>query len=612
DPRAPAGGERCIGRPDPRAIPRPDRVRSRLVPVRRRRDGAQGHLPHRPAGRGGRPGGHERRRQIHPDRPDPAVSRRHPRSHPGGRRGRPPLHADVAAEPDRARDAGHVPVQRPRRGQQRLRVALRDPRGDPARRAGGVRPRLHRDAPGRLRDHRRRAGGQGVGRPAAADRAGPGVPEGSGDPDPGRGDLGPGRRERVHHPARAGRSDQRTHGRPDRAPAVDGAPGPPHRGVPRGAHRRGGHARRPPRPGRHLPTTARAPVRDHGAGGLRERVARHATRLPSAPGSRDWLGSARDGALLALFAALAFSISLSQLLVAALSVLLLPWRGAPGAAGGAAASLALLPRLRAAGERARRHPLTPPLAAYAGWTLLSAALSGNPGWSFWIARDLLRAAVLYLVLAGTHDGRHAVRLWQAFLAALTLMAGYGLVQAWVCAAGPTGGLAGWAGALCTHARRIRGPFSCYMTFGGVLLLGVLVFLAHLANTPWRRAWWMVPGATLTVLALAFTYSRNAWMGLAAGVLGPLVTARRTVRVVAILAVVLAAASIVIPGTVADRVRSTVNLQDPTIRDRVAMWRAGLSMIADHPLFGVGPGEVRAWYQHYRRPEAIRPSTGHLH
>ena len=36
------------------------------------------------------------------------------------------------------------------------------------------------------------------------------------------------------------------------------------------------------------------------------------------------------------------------------------------------------------------------------------------------------------------------------------------------------------------------------------------------------------------------------------------------------------------------------------------------MIADHPLLGVGPGEVRTWYQHYRRPEAVRPSTGHLH
>jgi O-antigen ligase len=56
----------------------------------------------------------------------------------------------------------------------------------------------------------------------------------------------------------------------------------------------------------------------------------------------------------------------------------------------------------------------------------------------------------------------------------------------------------------------------------------------------------------------------------------------------------------------------VDVEDPTVRDRVAMWRSGLAMIAEHPLLGVGPGEVRAWYQHYRRPEAIRPSTGHLH
>jgi O-antigen ligase len=68
----------------------------------------------------------------------------------------------------------------------------------------------------------------------------------------------------------------------------------------------------------------------------------------------------------------------------------------------------------------------------------------------------------------------------------------------------------------------------------------------------------------------------------------------------------------VPGQVAERVQSIVNLEDATSRDRVAMWRAGLSMIADHPLFGVRPGEVRAWYQHYRRPEAVRPSTGHLH
>ncbi len=120
------------------------------------------------------------------------------------------------------------------------------------------------------------------------------------------------------------------------------------------------------------------------------------------------------------------------------------------------------------------------------------------------------------------------------------------------------------------------------------------------------------GAAITVAALAFTYSRNAWLGLAAGALALVLTAQRTLRIVAVLATVLALGAIAMPGPVAERLQSVVNLEDQTLRDRVAMWRAGLSMIADHPLLGVGPGEVRTWYQHYRRPEAVRPSTGHLH
>jgi O-antigen ligase len=192
------------------------------------------------------------------------------------------------------------------------------------------------------------------------------------------------------------------------------------------------------------------------------------------------------------------------------------------------------------------------------------------------------------------------------------MAAYGLGQAYLCGSRPAAVPAAWLSEICTHAQRVRGPFSIYMTFGGVLFLGVLFFLAYLANLPWRRAWWMLPGAGVTVAALAFTYSRNAWLGLAAGTLGLVLTAQRTLRIVAVLAVVLAVGAVALPGGVAERARSVVNLEDQTLRDRVAMWRSGLSMIADHPLLGVGPGEVRTWYQHYRRPEAVRPSTGHLH
>src|SRR5262249_54663252 len=129
---------------------------------------------------------------------------------------------------------------------------------------------------------------------------------------------------------------------------------------------------------------------------------------------------------------------------------------------------------------------------------------------------------------------------------------------------------------------------------------------------WRRAWWMIPAGGITVAALAFTYSRNAWLGLAAGTLGLVVTAPRPRRIVLLMTAAALVLAVRSSGTGLAPAPPIADPQDETIRDRVAMWRAGLAMIGDHPLLGVGPGQVKAWYPHYRRPEAVRPSTGHLH
>jgi O-antigen ligase len=309
---------------------------------------------------------------------------------------------------------------------------------------------------------------------------------------------------------------------------------------------------------------------------------------------------------------MSFSISLSQLLLTLLVVLVVPWTDGVGGHVRTSGFRHLGSQLWSDTATLRRHPLTPPFLLLVALTLLSAAFSGNPGWSFWMARDTLRIATFYLVLWYTRDSAHALRLWQGFLVALTVMACYGLAQAYLCGT-PTGLLPPeWVTAICPHPSRVRGPFSIYMTFGGVLLLGALFFVAYLANVSWRRVWWMVPAGAITVTALAFTYSRNAWLGLAAGTLGLVATTRRTARIVLVLVLLGLLVAAITPGAVMDRIRSIANPQDATIRDRVAMWRAGLGMIADHPFLGVGPGQVRAWYPHYRRPEAVRPSTGHLH
>jgi O-antigen ligase len=304
------------------------------------------------------------------------------------------------------------------------------------------------------------------------------------------------------------------------------------------------------------------------------------------------LTRARTLALGLFFLALAVSISASQILLAVLVVLAMPWdRWRPGQAGGPSLPA---PDVVSAASVVRRHPLTPPIVAYIALSVASALASGDYGWSLWIARDVLRVATFYVVLLLTRSTAHAVRLWQGFLVLLSLMAGYGLLQAYVCRARP-----GWLGAvlldfMCVHPTRVSGPFSIYMTFGGVLLLGTLFFLAYLSNVPWREAWWMVPASVVSLVALGLTYSRNAWLGLGAGVLALVLTARQAARILLVLAVLGGLAAAVTPSTVLVRARSMLDLQDSTARDRLAMWRSGLSMIADYPVLGVGP------------------STGHLH
>ena len=62
----------------------------------------------------------------------------------------------------------------------------------------------------------------------------------------------------------------------------------------------------------------------------------------------------------------------------------------------------------------------------------------------------------------------------------------------------------------------------------------------------------------------------------------------------------------------DRARTIGDLADATTRERLAMLEGGLSMVEERPIFGVGPGQVRRWYEVYAPAYAVRRSTSHLH
>ncbi|MCD4749277.1 MAG: O-antigen ligase family protein [Thermoanaerobaculales bacterium] len=159
--------------------------------------------------------------------------------------------------------------------------------------------------------------------------------------------------------------------------------------------------------------------------------------------------------------------------------------------------------------------------------------------------------------------------------------------------------------------RAAGLFSHYMTFAGWTMAVVLVLAGEaLRGSDPRKRWWILPVLTLHTVLLAVSLTRNAWVGLAAG----LGTAALLWRPKALLAAPLLAviAVAILPAQVRDRVTSIGDFQQHANRDRVAMARAGIAMAKDHPLVGVGPEQVKAVYPSYRLPEAVREDPSHLH
>jgi O-antigen ligase len=157
--------------------------------------------------------------------------------------------------------------------------------------------------------------------------------------------------------------------------------------------------------------------------------------------------------------------------------------------------------------------------------------------------------------------------------------------------------------------RIRGPLSHYMTYSGLTMAGTCVLLGILfeERTP-RRLLGLT--ALLPAAATLLTFTRNAYVGLLAAVAAYFALRRPKGLLFLVPAFLLV--FVLAPRDVRDRIRSITDLSDPTNRDRIAMVRAGARMVADRPLFGVGPELVKSYYTLYRDPDAPRWRVGHLH
>ncbi len=255
-------------------------------------------------------------------------------------------------------------------------------------------------------------------------------------------------------------------------------------------------------------------------------------------------------------------------------------------------------------ERRRRRQLLRPLAAYAFCFVLSAAFSYDPATSLVELSQLYSALTLPLALLLVRGERQARLVIDALVAISVVLAVHGLAQFAFTDHGPL------------H-QRIPGPFSHYMTFSGVLLLGLALLAGRVpSGSGWRR---QVNWIALTVVgaALVLTLTRSAWLGAFAVATAAFALQRRRVLAGYGAALVLAGVSLAAVAPTLwpaywQRATSMIDVHNPSNYDRLCMLWAGGQMIADRPLVGIGPAMVREWYPIYRHPTSVRARVKHLH
>jgi O-antigen ligase len=287
-------------------------------------------------------------------------------------------------------------------------------------------------------------------------------------------------------------------------------------------------------------------------------------------------------------------------------------------------TLALAPRALAE-RRVRWQVLQPvllPMGFYLVFLTASILLSYDVRTSLFSFGETFAMATLYLGPGLVRGERELRRVIDGMIAVAALIALRGLSQYL------------WMG-FGELDQRIRGPFSHYMTFSGVLLICDVLLVTQMVCGRAARSVWRWVALALINVALVGTMTRGAWVALggallcllavygrrgAPGQLGPAGERReptrgprhRGRRYAAICALALLAVFLAAPAPVLRRASSIFDLRDPSNYDRLCMIDAGLHMIAERPFVGLGPDMVDHRYEIYRHPTAPRYSVPHLH
>lgn len=246
-------------------------------------------------------------------------------------------------------------------------------------------------------------------------------------------------------------------------------------------------------------------------------------------------------------------------------------------------------------------PLWQPGAVFLVCSFLSAFVSKDMAFSFmnWALQPLMYALVYLLIYTTVSTEKEKEKTLYAFLAGAVVTVVYGFFQ-YANAADMAADMEAqsWVDPerFPLLRRRMYSTLENPNLFGAYLLMIISILNAFTLRerAVKRRTVFAVILLSL-LLCLALTYSRGAWVSLAAIVLGlTLFYDKRFGLLFLLVPVVLA----FYHGQVVERFLSLFSGEDTSVDLRFALWESTMAMIEEHPLLGVGWGAYFLAYPDY--------------
>lgn len=246
-------------------------------------------------------------------------------------------------------------------------------------------------------------------------------------------------------------------------------------------------------------------------------------------------------------------------------------------------------------------PLWQPGAVFLVCSFLSAFVSKDMAFSFmnWALQPLMYALVYLLIYTTVFTEKEKEKALYAFLAGAVVTVVYGFFQ-YANAADMAADMEAqsWVDPerFPLLRRRMYSTLENPNLFGAYLLMIISILTAFTLRerAVKKRTVFAVILLSL-LLCLALTYSRGAWVSLAAIVLGlTLFYDKRFGLLFLLVPVVLA----FYHGQVVERFLSLFSGEDTSVDLRFALWESTMAMIEEHPLLGVGWGAYFLAYPDY--------------